>query len=559
MLSAKRLEKGRWQSQSHFVVFWLLCVATVASACSRSATPPRAAGEAAKGSTASSAPKAASPSKQPVPQPVDPRESLAPQAAGSQLRRPLPAAAQATQESWFAYYLNEAKVGHAVMRSYSLEGDDGERLLRHEMQQQLSFLRAGQRVEQRLLLQSLETPAGVVRELRSVVRDNSSEIEMIATPQGKTLHVILRTADSSSLQTLPWEEDYRGFFADEQLLREEPPQPGQVRSATMFLPVLHLVGRLTLSIQDWEPVSTLFGREKLLRVESLFRHSQFESQATLWCDAEGSIHVYQMPNLKLTAYRTLKETALAANEAVDLLEIYQVRVSQPIPNPHGCRKAVYRARVTGHGNPERLFVQDASQQVDPLDPQTVLITVRRIRPDDPGELAGSVPSPAAPDLAANSLIQADHPLIRQLAEQVAPADEEPWKWVQACESFVHGYIQRKSLDNTFASALEVAQQRSGDCTEHAVLMAALCRAHGVPARVATGLVAIQDSYAFHMWNEVWVGDRWVPVDATLAQGGIGVGHIKLTVSSLEGVSPFAAMAPVLELISRLELEVVSYE
>jgi hypothetical protein len=51
----------------------------------------------------------------------------------------------------------------------------------------------------------------------------------------------------------------------------------------------------------------------------------------------------------------------------------------------------------------------------------------------------------------------------------------------------------------------------------------------------------------------------VPIDATLAQGGIGVGHIKLTVSSLEGVSPFAAMAPVLELISRLELEVVSYE
>jgi transglutaminase/protease-like cytokinesis protein 3 len=120
-------------------------------------------------------------------------------------------------------------------------------------------------------------------------------------------------------------------------------------------------------------------------------------------------------------------------------------------------------------------------------------------------------------------------------------------------------IQKKNLSQTFATAAQVARNRSGDCTEHAVLTAALCRAHGIPARVATGLVAVNDMYAFHMWNEVWIRDRWVPVDATLGLGGIGAGHIKLGVSSLEGVSPFAALAPVLEVMGSLDLEITAYE
>jgi hypothetical protein len=49
------------------------------------------------------------------------------------------------------------------------------------------------------------------------------------------------------------------------------------------------------------------------------------------------------------------------------------------------------------------------------------------------------------------------------------------------------------------------------------------------------------------------------MDATLAQGGIGAGHIKLSVSNLSGASPFSVIGPVLELMSGLQLEVVRYE
>jgi hypothetical protein len=59
-----------------------------------------------------------------------------------------------------------------------------------------------------------------------------------------------------------------------------------------------------------------------------------------------------------------------------------------------------------------------------------------------------------------------------------------------------------------------------------------------------------------MWNEVWIGDRWVPLDGTLALGGIGADHIKLGDSSLAGGSPLADLLAVTQVFGRLELEVV---
>jgi transglutaminase/protease-like cytokinesis protein 3 len=122
-------------------------------------------------------------------------------------------------------------------------------------------------------------------------------------------------------------------------------------------------------------------------------------------------------------------------------------------------------------------------------------------------------------------------------------------------------IQLKNFSQAFATAAEVARSLEGDCTEHAVLLAALCRARKIPARVAFGLVYYppQKGFAYHMWNEVWIADRWVPLDATLGLSGIGGDHIKLADSNLAGASAYSAMLPVIQVFGRLDLEVVQAE
>jgi transglutaminase-like putative cysteine protease len=132
--------------------------------------------------------------------------------------------------------------------------------------------------------------------------------------------------------------------------------------------------------------------------------------------------------------------------------------------------------------------------------------------------------------------------------------------------FVHKYIKAKDMSVGFATASEVCRTRTGDCTEHAVLLAALLRAKGVPARVVSGLIYIDEFagkknvFGYHMWSQALVDGQWVNLDATLGEGTpYDAAHITLSVSSLnEGeVQNFlVATAP---LIGKLNIEVVKVE
>ena len=101
------------------------------------------------------------------------------------------------------------------------------------------------------------------------------------------------------------------------------------------------------------------------------------------------------------------------------------------------------------------------------------------------------------------------------------------------ETFVRGYISNKSLGVGYASALEVVHKPEGDCTEHAVLLAALGRSLGIATRVVDGLAYAPDFagkdrvFVPHAWVQAWVGERWQSFDAALP--GFDAGHIALSV------------------------------
>jgi hypothetical protein len=89
-------------------------------------------------------------------------------------------------------------------------------------------------------------------------------------------------------------------------------------------------------------------------------------------------------------------------------------------------------------------------------------------------------------------------------------------------------------------------------------VAALARARKVPSRVAVGLVYMErgQAFAYHMWTEVFVRDKWVPVDGTLGRGGIGAAHIKLSSSSLAGLDVAEQFLQVLQVLGKTSIKVV---
>ena len=262
----------------------------------------------------------------------------------------------------------------------------------------------------------------------------------------------------------------------------------------------------------------------------------------------------------LETYRASKAEALDKADVaeLDLLASTMVKVDRPLPQAHQTKQVRYRVRLEG-GDPASVFVTGPTQAVKSIDAHTAEVTVYAIRPGQPG---GNPHAPADPptedDRRPNSFIQSDDPTIVADAEKAAGRETDPWRVAVALERYVNREVKNKDYTQAFATAAEVAKSREGDCTEHAVFLAALCRARGIPARVAIGLVYMQGAGAFgyHMWTEVYIDKRWIPIDGTLALGGIGAGHLEIAHTNLQGASVYSAFLPVVQILGRLKIEIV---
>jgi transglutaminase-like putative cysteine protease len=188
-------------------------------------------------------------------------------------------------------------------------------------------------------------------------------------------------------------------------------------------------------------------------------------------------------------------------------------------------------------------------------------TEAEMTPNSTVDISKSRRPPSEEDRAANNLIQSDDPKILEMAKSAAGEEQDAWKVAQALEAYVKKTIKLKNFSQAFATAAEVAREPEGDCTEHAVLLAALARARGIPARVSIGLVYQTSSqgFVYHMWNELWIGNQWVPMDATLGRGGIGAAHLKLTDSNLAGAQAYSSFLPVAQVIGQLKVEILDVE
>lgn len=110
------------------------------------------------------------------------------------------------------------------------------------------------------------------------------------------------------------------------------------------------------------------------------------------------------------------------------------------------------------------------------------------------------------------LIDAEQPEIAELAARLPPAPT-----AQAVRQLVQGHFRQRQYGE-FWTASRAARTRSGDCSEHAVLAAAVARRAGIPARVLIGYVMVTDGQSGaavgHAWAQLHDGARWVDVDAT---------------------------------------------
>lgn len=266
-----------------------------------------------------------------------------------------------------------------------------------------------------------------------------------------------------------------------------------------------------------------------------------------------------------------------AGELPELMVSTFVRPDTAIEGPRATRAAAFRLRIAGDGEvPEGFSLPVTGFQTvrtEAVDDGTMTWIVRQ-------DLSG-VPEAAEVDDAhrvSSSAVTSDDSAVIALAESVGgDAAADPAGVTEALRRLVHWHVSSKALSVGFATAAQVARSREGDCTEHAVLLAAVLRARGIPSRVVTGLVyadqfaGAKEVFAYHMWSQAALPDgegvlRWVDVDATLprrrsdAGGGFGAGydaaHIAIGVSALSDGEPMGGMLEVASVLGLLEIDVL---
>lgn len=463
-------------------------------------------------------------------------------------------------ETWDAFSMRAAgqlvRVGYSRTTVMPTKGQGGQPVVRTCNFTRTVLERAGQPVQQDLQVISLDTPEGrlVAFETRM------GEVVTTGVVHGSQLEISTNSAGRTEQRTIPWQAEWGGLFAAEQSVRRTPLKPGEKRTVRGMMPMFNEPGDTVLEAVDYETVELPSGPRKLLKVQATMQIGAQRIESTQWADEKGETLKTIVPAVGQESFRTTKEDALrrSTGAPLDLLVSSTVLLPGGFPGAQQTRKAVYLAKVKS-GKIDGVFSNCPSQQVLLRNEETAEVIVSAIRPDT--KLDGAAAKPTADDLAPSSYIQSDDPVIVRMASSIAPGETDPWKIACALEKHVDETIRVKDFSQAFSTAAEVARTLEGDCTEHAVLFAALCRARKIPARCAFGLIYFEPlrGFAFHMWNEVWIADRWVPMDPTLGQGGIAADHLKLGDTSLSGPSPLTDLLGVITAFGRLQLEVVSAE
>lgn len=136
-----------------------------------------------------------------------------------------------------------------------------------------------------------------------------------------------------------------------------------------------------------------------------------------------------------------------------------------------------------------------------------------IRPADSCAAGGAVKADSLQRyLQPTPTLQSDHPEIRSLAKKLTRSSK-PCEIIKNLNSYVFTKMEKR-YTATFSSALESLRSGFGDCGEHAVLLAALLRASGVPARIVNGVVYMpeKNGYYYHVWVMAHDGKHWLFAD-----------------------------------------------
>jgi Transglutaminase-like superfamily len=488
-----------------------------------------------------------------------PRLSADPWQRARSQRRSAQSLPSGTVEDWQVIYLGKSRIGYSrnLTRPVAVEG---KQMLKTESEMHLTLKRFGQTMQLETRQDTEELPDG---ELRSFVFEikNPPAAPTRASGHVQDNRLVGETNVGGTVRDFStlWDASTRSPAYLDRITREHRFRPGETLSLKAFMPEEMQTSDIRVMAGRMERVSLLDGRRPMLLKLTVLESVAPQTPTQIYVDDRGEslVSTTEMLGQTLTSYTVSAEEALkqVAGPELDIAVNTLVR-SNVIPQGNRAKHVVYRIKIPGE-DPTPFIPNYPYQKVIRTGPDECRVTVDAVVPTSTNRSRRVDPQ----YLSNSRYLQTSDPAVIAHAERAAASYViDPVQIAVAMEKYVNQQLQKKDFSTALASAAEVAKSLQGDCTEHAVLLAAMLRVRNVPSRIAVGLVYIEPLACFggHMWTEAFLGDRWVPLDATLGYGVAGAARIKLADSSFDdnGPAPMTAFLPLLHVLGRIELTMV---
>ena len=459
------------------------------------------------------------------------------------------------EERWYSVRLDHQHIGY-LLSSRNLEGNR----LTSSSELRIQFNRNGERLQvmsnetsiesadgQPLGFSSYFETAGIRSRVEGRITDGTirAEVEQagqqrqVSQPwprnallaEGQRLH-LQRFVQSAAKQT-----DFLAF--DPTSMRALGVRSHRVADASQLFDSesTDMLRRQPLLEQDWVAVQQRLGREGASVETRMLLEQGSADPLAMRVPALG---------LQLEIIRCDRSCAMAEPTSTDVLARATVVSPRALNVGERLRPLRYQIEVDG-GSGQALGNVPGQHLEGDLDRPQLLI--------DPE--GSSASPPTARDLAATRWLQSDDPTLTELAATTTRGQTRDQPRMLLLERRVRELIQVKSLRIGYASAREALDLGEGDCTEHAVLLAALARAAGIPARVVTGLAYSarfgerRHVFVPHAWVIAWVDGSWRGYDAALPR--FDATHIGLAMGDGDPFDFYAG----LDLLGRLQISEIS--
>jgi hypothetical protein len=321
--------------------------------------------------------------------------------------------------------------------------------------------------------------------------------------------------------------------------------PGDSFEVRLFRPDMLLAITAQAKVGEKTKVDLLGRPLDLTEVELTMQVGLQQIVMTSYVDEQMKALKTRVPmmNMMMEMVACDKSVALRQDDIVDFLDKLSIPSPITLINLNKIQSITYILKPIA--DKDLTLPVSTSQAVEKTSDR-LRVTVTKTQPSGPAVFPYKGDNPEALEaLKPTDYLQCGDTKVIDLAKCAVGDANDAAAAARRIEAFVDGFITQKDLSVGYASAAEVAQTRQGDCSEHAVLAAAMCRAVGIPARIVCGVVytdsflSKQSIFGGHMWAEVWLGDGWYGLDATRSeQEGFGPGHIALACGSGDPVDFF---------------------